>query len=591
MIDRWLCGPRRPLWHLALYFLSGWAVAGEPAPVVQVEGGRISGGVLDVGGTAVQVFRGIPFAAPPLGDLRWRPPQPVKPWDTVRECLQFAPACPQPADLTYGFSFQNQSEDCLYLNVWTAAKDPAERRPVMVWIHGGGNTIGGASAPFYDGRHFAAAGVVLVSIQYRLGAFGYLAHPALSAEAKSLDGREASGNYGLLDQIAALRWVQTNIGRFGGDKDRVTIFGESAGAANVTHLMASPLAQGLFHRRSPSPATSARTRRSSARGAGPRNVSAHQNGIEFAQRLGVTGEDGSALAALRQLPAEKLLSVPVAIGTVVGGGTGGRAFRFGPVVDGYVLPRAPGEVWAAGQMHRVPLMAGSLLDDGSVFSRANPVQRLFGYRLVMRTIFGPDADRAMELFPAAGDDQVPAAMHRVITVTSFRAPARRLVRWMEAAGGDAWLYHFSRNPGQGRAVRDGVFHGLEIGYVFNTLTAWGDATDKTLGQDMLRRWVNFRGTETPTEHPAARRRRIPPGPSTARPRINTWNSAIRFASRRAWTAKHATWPTAPPHAETATVPHASRKQGQRSGGRENAVLAEGHIHTSGQSTSRMAVSQ
>jgi para-nitrobenzyl esterase len=393
--------------------------------------------------------------------------------------------------LTYGFSFRDQAEDCLYLNVWTAAKDPAERRPVMVWIHGGGNIIGGASAPFYDGRHFAAAGVVLVSIQYRLGAFGYLAHPALSAEAKSRDGREASGNYGLLDQIAALHWVQTNVGRFGGDKDRVTIFGESAGAANVTHLMASPLAQGLFHCAIAQSGYFGENTPQLSQGSGPRSMSAHQNGVEFAERLGVTGEDGAALTALRQLPAEKLLSVPVAIGTVVGGGTGGRAFRFGPVVDGYVLPRAPGEVWAAGRMHRVPLMAGSLLDDGSVFSRANPVQRLFGYRLVMRTIFGPDTARAMELFPAAGDDQVPAAMHRVITVTSFRAPARRLVRWMEAAGGDAWLYHFSRNPGQGRAVRDGVFHGLEIGYVFNTLTAWGDTTDKTLGQDMLRRWVNF----------------------------------------------------------------------------------------------------
>ena len=216
-------------------------------------------------------------------------------------------------------------------------------------------------------------------------------------------------------------------------------------------------------------------------------------------------------------------------------------------------------------MHRVPLMAGSLLDDGSVFSRANPVQRLFGYRLVMRTIFGPDADRAMELFPAAGDDQVPAAMHRVITVTSFRAPARRLVRWMEAAGGDAWLYHFSRNPGQGRAVRDGVFHGLEIGYVFNTLTAWGDTTDKTLGQDMLRRWVNFARNGDPNGAPAAQRRRIPPGPSTARPRINTWNSAIKSASRPAWTAEHATWPTAPPHAATATAPHASRRQATTSG--------------------------
>ena len=213
-----------------------------------------------------------------------------------------------------------------------------------------------------------------------------------------------------MDQVAALRWVQSNIARFGGDKDRVTIFGESAGAANVTHLMASPLAQGLFHRAIAQSGYFGENTPHLKQGSGPRNASAHQNGVEFARRLGVTGEDVAALAALRQLPAEKLLTVPVAIGTIVGGGEGGgRAFRFGPVVDGYVLPRSPGEVWSAGQMHRVPLIAGSLLDDGSVFSRANPVQRLLGYRLVMRTIFGPDTDAAMEQFPAARDEAVPAA--------------------------------------------------------------------------------------------------------------------------------------------------------------------------------------
>lgn len=220
------------------------------APVLaQISTAQVTGGIDEgVVKDGIASFKGIPFAAPPVGKLRWRPPQPVKPWEGIRETVKFAPACLQAPGMAYGVSFKEQSEDCLYLNIWTAAKSPVERLPVMVWIHGGGNIIGGASAPVYDGRNFAAAGVVLVSIQYRLGALGYLAHPALTAEARDLDGHATSGNYGLMDQIAALKWVRDNIDRFGGNKGCVTVFGESAGAANITHLMASPAAKGLFHR-------------------------------------------------------------------------------------------------------------------------------------------------------------------------------------------------------------------------------------------------------------------------------------------------------------------------------------------------------
>jgi para-nitrobenzyl esterase len=270
----------------------------------------------------------------------------------------------------------------------------------------------------------------------------------------------------------------------------VTIFGESAGAANVTLLMASPLAAGLFHRAIAQSGYFGPNTSHLTRGQGPRRPSAHQTGLDFAARLGVTGSDDAALAALRQLPVEKLLSVPLRVGSIVGKG-GGRAFRLAPVVDGWVLPRDPRDVWAAGDMHKVPFIAGSLLDDGSVFSRANPVRRVFGYRLVMRSIFGPDAERALALFPAARDEDVHAAVHRVTTLLSFRAPARRLVRWVEAAGGDAWLYHFARNPRRGRAAREGVFHGLEIGYVFQSLKSLGDETDKRVAADMTARWVHF----------------------------------------------------------------------------------------------------
>ena len=211
--------------------------ADEKKPdVIQLDSGPISGKVED----GVRIFSGIPYAAPPVGELRWKPPQPIASWKQVRNSTVFGPSCPQPTQQDAG----KFSEDCLYLNVWTTAKSPAERLPVMVWIHGGAFNIGSGSQPEYDGRNLAGKGVVVVTINYRLGPLGFLVHPLLSKES----AQDTSGNYGLLDQIAALKWVQRNIAAFGGDPDRVTIFGESAGSKSVTLLMISPLSAGLFQR-------------------------------------------------------------------------------------------------------------------------------------------------------------------------------------------------------------------------------------------------------------------------------------------------------------------------------------------------------
>jgi para-nitrobenzyl esterase len=485
----------------------------DESPVARLESGKIRGEAVDVNGTKVEVFRGIPFAAPPVGKLRWRPPQPVKPWKGVRESIAFAPACLQPSELSYGYVFKQQSEDCLYLNVWTASRDVAEKRPVMVWIHGGGNTIGGASAPFYDGRYFAANGVAFVSIQYRLGAFGYLAHPALTAEAKRLDGHAASGNYGLMDQIAALEWVQANIAGFGGDRDCVTVFGESAGAANITYLMASPAAKGLFHRAIAESGYFGENTLLLDRDSGRTNTSAHRNGIDFVRKLGISGDGARAVKSMRAVPADKILEVPVSIASMPGGGSAGeRPFRFGPVVDGNILLRPPDEVWASGQMRRIPFIAGSLLDDGSVFSRTDPVKSLLGYEIVLRAVFGSESARAMEIFPAKNNEEVRSSVHRLLTMMAFRAPARRLVRWIEAAGGDSWLYLFSRNPRVGQAAQAGVIHGLEIPFVFNTLPAVSSKTDRDLATDMLRRWVNFARDGDPNGKQDADNQVKPPWP-------------------------------------------------------------------------------
>ena len=224
---------------------SGADARKDDAPV-RIESGQVSGQrVGDDGG--VRVYKGIPFAAPPVGKLRWQPPQPPAAWDGVRACNAFGSICPQapyPPGSVYAQAPQPQSEDCLYLNLWTAAARPDEKRPVMVWIHGGALTRGSSSIPAYDGTALARKGVVLVTINYRLGPFGYFAHPALSKESP----HGASGNYGVLDQIAALQWVKSNIAAFGGDPERVTIFGESAGSWSVCALLATPQAKGLFQR-------------------------------------------------------------------------------------------------------------------------------------------------------------------------------------------------------------------------------------------------------------------------------------------------------------------------------------------------------
>jgi para-nitrobenzyl esterase len=491
----------------AAVFLTGLtAAAPQDAPVVRIDAGQIRGELKNVAGQSIRVFRGIPFAAPPTGSLRWRAPQRVSPWTDVRDATRFAPACPQAAGLAYGAPFPDQSEDCLYLNVWSPWPAEAGPRPVMVWIHGGGNVIGGAHTAAYDGSHLAAAGVVLVTIQYRLGPLGFLAHPALTSESRARDGRASSGNYGLLDQIAALEWVKANIMTFGGDRDRVTVFGESAGAADITNLMASPLARGLFHRAIAESGYFGENvpRLNEAVGA---TRSAHQVGLDVAARLDIRGEDEQALRALRALPPDVLTKIPMTIGGL-GAATGG-AFKFGPIVDGYVLPKDPGEVWAAGEMHKVPFIAGSNLDDGSVFVRSQPIRALPGYKLMMSTIFGPDADAAMAVMPATTVADVPAAVQRIATVLAFRAPARRLARAVDAPGGTSWLYLFSRNPLARTSRGSGVIHGLEIPYVFGTIGELGPAAaratdmDRALSADMLRRWAAFARTGNPNGADAA----------------------------------------------------------------------------------------
>jgi len=308
---------------------------------VKLDSGKISGA--ESGG--VTSFKGIPYVAPPTGDLRWRPPHTIAPWPGTRPAKDFGPACPQAPILEkrYGIKFENKSEDCLTLNVWTAANSPTDRRPVLFWIHFGGNVAGSGS--MVDGSALAKQGAVVVTINYRVGPFGFLALPALSKESS----RGSSGNYGLLDQVAALLWVHRNIDKFGGDPQNVTICGVSAGANDVGWLMTSPLAQGLFHRaivESGAMFPPSEVRLAAAEQAG--------------QKL-----FGSDMAALRLRSTQEIML---------------NVASFEPIIDGWVIPASPAQVFASGQQAKVPLIVGTNADEGSVFTKDLTLKTTAEYR-------------------------------------------------------------------------------------------------------------------------------------------------------------------------------------------------------------------
>lgn len=416
------------------------------------------------------VFQGVPYAAAPAGALRWRPPQPPVRWDGIRDALAFGPDSPQPP--TAGFRAARQDEDCLYLNVWTPTVAPPAPMPVLVWLYGGGFTAGSGSDVLYDGAALAAEGAVVVTLNYRCGLFGFLAHPALSAE--SAEG--ASGNYGLLDQLAALRWVQANISDFGGDPARVTAFGFSAGSASIALLLTSPLASGLFQRailQSP--------------GAGRPLAT-----LAAAEQAGLTL--GADLAALRRLTAQEVLARTGLLAPKVRALTRPRVLR--PILDGWVLPRDERGALRQGRIHRMPLLVGSNADEGSALTQAWPVDTLAAYREQLETSFGALAEEAATLYPAERHGHAGGAVAAMFADTQFNYGTRLLARGMAPLEPRTWKYLFRRRrPGQA----DGPHHGDEVGHVFGNLAAGGAfaAADEALSRLMRKAWVAFAATGDP----------------------------------------------------------------------------------------------
>lgn len=472
-------------WWVLLCLLSV-ALGASGAPKVQLDAGLIAGASLGEKAD-VHVYKAIPFAAPPVGDLRWKPPQPVKPWEGVRACTAFGPWCPQPKPLM-GRELGTLSEDCLTLNVWTPAQTPTDKLPVMVWIHGGGHTTGSGASPYYDGERLTREGVVVVTINYRLGPFGYFAHPLLSKESE----HKASGNYGLLDQIAALKWVQRSIAAFGGDPGCVTIFGESAGAVSVCRLMISPLAKGLFHR-AIAESGGAHGRNRHLREQWDNLEPMEKVGEQLAAKLGC-GQAKDPLAALRAKSWQEVLDASDPAQGLFGKGT-----RFGPVVDGWAIPDDPVALFEAGKQHDVPLLVGSNADEGTVFMQQTAIRRVAGYKFILRRRFGKQADRLFELFPAERDEDAQAAFCRLVGVSAFVAPARFLARSMEKRKAKAYLYHFTRVPPLERTRKLGAFHALEVAYVFGTLDARPgfDEADRKLSETMRKCWTRFARTGDP----------------------------------------------------------------------------------------------
>jgi para-nitrobenzyl esterase len=472
---------------------TGSAASSQTPPVVRVESGELQG-VVDDG---VASFKGIPFAAPPVGDLRWRPPQPAAKWTGVRPAADFGPNCMQgrfgPPPAPGAPPAPVPSEDCLFLNVWRpASATPTAELPVMVWIHGGGFMGGSGASPFTSGVQFAKHGVVLVSFNYRLGRFGFFAFPALSRERPD----ETKGNYAYMDQIAALQWVKRNIAAFGGDPNNVTIFGFSAGGVSVHSLLASPMARGLFQKAivesggSRDGVLTARPMRED--GVDPNYpVSAETIGIGFARSIGIEGTDQAALAGLRALSAEEVLrGAPDPPGGSV------PSYETTPILDGKLVTETAETAYKAHRQPRVPLLLGSNgADTAGNRIRATTKEQLFAR-------FGQWSAQAKAAYDPDGSTDLATLVARANDDFGQAEPARFAANAFAANGSPVYLYRFSYvQTAMRERLRAGAPHGGEIGFVFDTLSVgWGGAPtpeDQAVARMAQGYWVNFARTGDP----------------------------------------------------------------------------------------------
>ena len=421
----------------------------------------------------VRIFKGIPFAAPPLGDLRWQAPQPVKSWKGVKQCTEFSASPiqnkPQPFYCwTEEFIAQPEplSEDCLYLNVWAPTKTSTEKLPVFVWIYGGGLNSGSANCAIYDGEELAKKGVVFISINYRVGVLGFMAHPELSRES----GHNASGNYGFLDQMAALNWVKKNITAFGGDPANVTIAGQSAGSFSVNAIIASPLTKGLFHKAIAQSGGLLSSRLS-------QNLeSSEKQGLAFMQKA-----KASTLAELRKMPAAELQKL------------GGQ---FGVTLDGYFLPENLKEQFKKGLQNQIPIMTGWVEGDGGFMGEMK--MTVDEYKVDAQKKYGERMGEFLSIFPANTEEEVKSANKKLTQIGFAGMPAHLLANYNTLP---TYLYYFTHVPvDKPNFPNYGAFHTSEVPYSLHTLHRWNRdwrASDREVENIMSSYWVNFAKTGNP----------------------------------------------------------------------------------------------
>lgn len=484
-------------------------------PIIEIQSGKIQGKW--IAQNKIASFKGVPYAAPPVGALRWKSPQPPESWEGIRETTKFSDFAWQQQVAMFAFlkvlidgqgwnklrTFlinsllkyaprPKQSEDCLYLNVKTPTPDKAAKLPVMVWIHGGDHQDGSAAEIFYDGIAIPEKDVVLVTINYRLGLMGYFAHPELKEES----AQDVAGNYGTLDQIAALKWVQQNIESFGGDPDNVTIFGESAGGESVLHMLSSPLAKGLFHRAiMQSPANSGQMIHLDK--AFKHIPSAEHLSTQFTEKLGVTGEH--QIEQLRKMSAEDLMKTLR---------TTEDTPAFFPNIDGYVLPKSPFEVFAENEQHKVPILLGSNADEGTCIYAMLEVPiadykhlNLSNNKLPQQFYddYAEDVAQLSAFYPGIEHREYKAE-NDLLGDDFFGAKARFYADCLSKHGQQAFFYFFKRVPPSAKQTA-GAFHAAELPFVHGTSTPILplNEADKVLSETMITYWTNFAKTGNPND--------------------------------------------------------------------------------------------
>ncbi|MBU1111743.1 MAG: carboxylesterase/lipase family protein [archaeon] len=485
------------LFILIILFVTIFFITVSQGPIIELDSGAVQGKTVN----GIKSYLGIPYAKPPINELRWKPPQEPVPWYGTKKTTEFGAACSQP-QLFSSSSNEKMSEDCLYINVWTSAKNKNENLPVMVWIYGGAFLVGEAGLDPYHGANLASEGVVVVTFNYRLGSLGFLAHPDLSQE--SLEN--TSGNYGYMDQIEALRWVQRNIKQFGGDPNKVTIFGESAGSISVTSLMVSPLTKGLFQRVIAQSGTPVINKYVFLNSTGP-ITKAYEMGEKLEKAIGCDQVEDILFCLRNKTPEELILASNSGIGISI------KGLEFSPVIDGYVIPEDPVNLFLEGKIQDVPLMIGTNANEGTIFvldegimpdgsvignnEKNDESQAIRKYEYWVQEVFGENSSQILEQFPTTKEN-IFSTFSEIYTLTLFAQPAHLIAQSTAVKNPNVYLYQFNHVPPAAESNILGACHGCEIPYVFGNLNQEEySETDFELSEKMMNYWTNFAKTGNP----------------------------------------------------------------------------------------------